>query len=184
MDASHELTAGAVHRPGGGFFDLFPDRVAVVMVDFQNDFCSPRACGAGPVTNTHNAEAAQRATFSPVTLPIWAHAWSTLSRSSTWAVLLSGSGAGNGQMACVPQGRGGLSFSLSLSVGQTSWSNTGSTAGRARRSPGFSKAMTSMGWSSAGLNWSAVCCTRCLALPSAAITMSPAGSGVRAGSGG
>lgn len=61
MDAAHELTAGAVHRPAGGFFDLSPDRVAVVMVDFQNDFCSPKACGAGPVTNTHNAETAQRA---------------------------------------------------------------------------------------------------------------------------
>ncbi|HET6187642.1 MAG TPA: isochorismatase family cysteine hydrolase [Trebonia sp.] len=31
------------------------------MVDFQNDFCSPAACGDGPVTNTHNAQAAQRA---------------------------------------------------------------------------------------------------------------------------
>jgi nicotinamidase-related amidase len=31
------------------------------MVDFQNDFCSPGACGDGPVTNTHNAQTAQLA---------------------------------------------------------------------------------------------------------------------------
>jgi nicotinamidase-related amidase len=43
------------------FYDLSQDQVAVVMVDFQNDFCSPKACGDGPVTNTHNAEMAQRA---------------------------------------------------------------------------------------------------------------------------
>ena len=38
-----------------------PDRVGVLMVDFQNQFCHPRACGDGPVTNSHNAATAQRA---------------------------------------------------------------------------------------------------------------------------
>ena len=31
------------------------------MVDFQNQFCHPRACAPGPVTNRHNADAARRA---------------------------------------------------------------------------------------------------------------------------
>jgi nicotinamidase-related amidase len=31
------------------------------MVDFQNQFCHPRACGDGPVTNSHNAITAHRA---------------------------------------------------------------------------------------------------------------------------
>jgi nicotinamidase-related amidase len=31
------------------------------MVDFQNQFCHPRACAPGPVTNRHNAGAARRA---------------------------------------------------------------------------------------------------------------------------
>jgi nicotinamidase-related amidase len=35
------------------------DRVGVLMVDFQNQFCHPRACGDGPVTNTHNAATAR-----------------------------------------------------------------------------------------------------------------------------
>jgi len=52
---------GAAHLGTEGFFDLFPRQVAVVMVDFQNDFCSPEVCGGGPVTNSRNAEAAQRA---------------------------------------------------------------------------------------------------------------------------
>jgi nicotinamidase-related amidase len=52
---------GDAHLATEGFFDLFPRQVAVVMVDFQNDFCSPEVCGDGPVTNTRNAEAAQRA---------------------------------------------------------------------------------------------------------------------------
>ena len=61
MEAARELTAGAVQKmPAGDFFDLPPRRTAVVMVDFQNDFCSPQVCSPGPVTNTHNAEAAQR----------------------------------------------------------------------------------------------------------------------------
>lgn len=41
--------------------DVPPARVGVLMVDFQNQFCDPRACGDGPVTNTHNAVAAHRA---------------------------------------------------------------------------------------------------------------------------
>lgn len=41
--------------------DLPPERVGVLMVDFQNQFCHPRACGAGPVINRHNAAAARRA---------------------------------------------------------------------------------------------------------------------------
>lgn len=44
-----------------GFLDLPPQRVAVVMVDLQNDFCSPEVFGDRPVTNTHNAETARRA---------------------------------------------------------------------------------------------------------------------------
>ncbi|MGA8116780.1 MAG: isochorismatase family cysteine hydrolase [Actinocatenispora sp.] len=37
-------------------------RVAVLLVDFQNQFCHPAACGSGPVGNTNNARAAHRAT--------------------------------------------------------------------------------------------------------------------------
>lgn len=37
------------------------ERVGVLLVDFQNQFCHPRACGSGPVTNTANAATAQRA---------------------------------------------------------------------------------------------------------------------------
>jgi nicotinamidase-related amidase len=40
------------------FFDLPPERVAVVLIDFQNDFCSPELAAAA---NTHNAAAARRA---------------------------------------------------------------------------------------------------------------------------
>jgi nicotinamidase-related amidase len=40
---------------------LPPERVGVLLVDFQNQFCHPRACGPGPVTNTANAAAARRA---------------------------------------------------------------------------------------------------------------------------
>lgn len=36
-------------------------RVGVLLVDFQNQFCHPRACGSGPVTNTANAATARRA---------------------------------------------------------------------------------------------------------------------------
>ena len=43
------------------FFDLDPRRVAVVLIDFQNDFCSPEVFQGGKVTNTHNAIAAARA---------------------------------------------------------------------------------------------------------------------------
>jgi nicotinamidase-related amidase len=48
-------------REDGNFFDLSPRRIAVVLVDFQNDFCSPEVFGAGPMPNTHNAQTAQRA---------------------------------------------------------------------------------------------------------------------------
>jgi nicotinamidase-related amidase len=41
--------------------DVPPTRVGVLMVDFQNQFCHPRACGDGPVTNSHNAATAHRA---------------------------------------------------------------------------------------------------------------------------
>ena len=45
-----------------GFVELRPEQVAVVLVDFQNDFCSPDVFEPGrPVTNTHNAETARRA---------------------------------------------------------------------------------------------------------------------------
>ncbi len=52
---------GVARQAAEGFFDLFPRQVAVVMIDFQNDFCSPKVRGVGPVTNTRNAKAAQRA---------------------------------------------------------------------------------------------------------------------------
>jgi len=40
---------------------LPPERVGVLLVDFQNQFCHPRACGSGPVINAANAAAARRA---------------------------------------------------------------------------------------------------------------------------
>jgi len=40
---------------------LPPERVGVLLVDFQNQFCHPRASGPGPVTNAANAVAARRA---------------------------------------------------------------------------------------------------------------------------
>lgn len=43
------------------FLELSPQRVAVLMVDFQNDFCSPDVFVGRPVTNTNNAAAARRA---------------------------------------------------------------------------------------------------------------------------
>ena len=43
------------------FFGLPPARVAVVLIDFQNDFCSPDVAPGGPVSNTGNAAAAVRA---------------------------------------------------------------------------------------------------------------------------
>jgi nicotinamidase-related amidase len=65
---------GVAQQVSEGFFDLFPHRVAVVMVDFQNDFCSPEVFGGGPVTNTRNAEAAQRAsTFAAHAAGLGAH---------------------------------------------------------------------------------------------------------------
>jgi nicotinamidase-related amidase len=43
------------------FLDLSPQRIAVLLVDFQNDFCSPDVFVGRPVTNTNNAAAAHRA---------------------------------------------------------------------------------------------------------------------------
>lgn len=43
------------------FYALHPRQVTVVMVDFQNDFCSPNVFGGAPVTNTHNGQVAKRA---------------------------------------------------------------------------------------------------------------------------
>jgi len=43
------------------FLDLDPRHVAVLMVDFQNDFCSPAVFAGRAPTNTHNAIAAHRA---------------------------------------------------------------------------------------------------------------------------
>lgn len=40
---------------------IVPDRVAVLMVDFQNQFCHPDACEGPAVTNANNAAAAARA---------------------------------------------------------------------------------------------------------------------------
>lgn len=44
-----------------GLLALDPRRVAVLMVDFQNDFCSPDVSVGGPATNTANTAAAHRA---------------------------------------------------------------------------------------------------------------------------
>jgi nicotinamidase-related amidase len=44
-----------------GDFGLAPEQVAVVLVDFQNDFCSPEVARGAPVRNTANAAAARRA---------------------------------------------------------------------------------------------------------------------------
>jgi nicotinamidase-related amidase len=44
-----------------GLQDLAPDRVAVVLVDFQNDFCSPDVFRGRPPTNSLNATTARRA---------------------------------------------------------------------------------------------------------------------------
>ena len=43
------------------FFTLDRSSVAIVLVDFQADFCAPGAFGVDPPVNTHNAAAAQRA---------------------------------------------------------------------------------------------------------------------------
>jgi nicotinamidase-related amidase len=45
----------------GGVQGLTPDRVAVLLVDFQNDFCSPDVCRDTPPTNTQNALTARHA---------------------------------------------------------------------------------------------------------------------------
>jgi nicotinamidase-related amidase len=51
---------------GAGFFEFDPCRVAVDLINFQNDFCSPDGFRGGTVTNTHNAAAAARASRVPV----------------------------------------------------------------------------------------------------------------------
>lgn len=57
-----------------GFRDLDPSRVAVVLVDFQNDFCHPAACAPGEPTNTHNAATAVRANeFARRAVEVGAH---------------------------------------------------------------------------------------------------------------
>lgn len=43
---------------GADIFSIDPRRVAVVLIDFQNDFCSPEVFQDRPATNTHNAAAA------------------------------------------------------------------------------------------------------------------------------
>jgi nicotinamidase-related amidase len=48
-------------QSGENFFDLKPDQVAVLLVDFQNDFCSPELFRQDPPTNTANAQTAERA---------------------------------------------------------------------------------------------------------------------------
>jgi nicotinamidase-related amidase len=48
-------------RAGQSFFDLSPNQVAVLLVDFQNDFCSPELFKGSAPTNTLNAETAVRA---------------------------------------------------------------------------------------------------------------------------
>jgi nicotinamidase-related amidase len=46
---------------GQNFLDLPPERVAVLLVDFQNDFCSPEVFNGKAPTNSLNAETARRA---------------------------------------------------------------------------------------------------------------------------
>jgi nicotinamidase-related amidase len=49
------------------------NRIAVLLVDFQNDFCSPEA-GDSPVTNTNNEATARRAnTFAAAAAELGAH---------------------------------------------------------------------------------------------------------------
>jgi nicotinamidase-related amidase len=44
-----------------GFLSVAPSRVAIVLVDLQNDFCEPGALGVDPPINTANATTARRA---------------------------------------------------------------------------------------------------------------------------
>jgi nicotinamidase-related amidase len=48
-------------RSLGALFSVDPSRVAVVLVDFQNDLCAPGAFGADPPNNAANAATAHRA---------------------------------------------------------------------------------------------------------------------------
>jgi nicotinamidase-related amidase len=43
------------------FLALDPFAIAIVLVDFQNDFCAPGALNVHPPVNTHNAATAKRA---------------------------------------------------------------------------------------------------------------------------
>ncbi len=54
------LHCGMVDDPVGAFFAAQLPQIAVVMIDFQNDFCSPEPFGAD-APNTHNAATALRA---------------------------------------------------------------------------------------------------------------------------
>lgn len=53
-------TVGTVEAHAGDLLSLPLDKIAVVLVDFQNDFCSPEV-GTGSPTNTRNGAAARRA---------------------------------------------------------------------------------------------------------------------------
>ena len=48
-------------QAGQTFYDLAPSRVAVLLIDLQNDFCSPELFSDKSPTNTLNAETAYRA---------------------------------------------------------------------------------------------------------------------------
>ena len=82
------------------FFDLAPERVAVVLIDFQNDFCSPEVAASAQPTNTNNAAAARRANdFAAAAADAGAHVLYTrqildLDR------LPRGNAAGNGPADC------------------------------------------------------------------------------------
>ena len=54
-------TTNPAVSPSDAFYRLPLERVAVVMIDFQNDFCSPEVFDGAPATNTHNAQTALRA---------------------------------------------------------------------------------------------------------------------------
>ncbi len=57
--AAYHLRVATAPYPA--FFKLRPQQVAVVLVDFQSDFCSPDVFDGAPVTNGNNAAAALRA---------------------------------------------------------------------------------------------------------------------------
>lgn len=122
-----------------GFFSLPPQRVAVVMVDFQHDFCSPVVFGDRPVTNTHNAQTARRAnSFARQARDLGARVVYTqqildfnrlTERQRRW----------NGSTGSARWGPGELNYSSSLCLAPRLSSRIGSTAGRACRSSTSSK---------------------------------------------